>query len=150
MSDQNRGYARIRHTATGALAALALVARSPRRRPGRKTARERTRHAAVAGRGDKDADVPGAGQDRGTKAGRQPPAVLERHPTARHRRTITATEGQAVDREIRPQVRHRHPHLQRVHPVQLQAVNRHSNTKRALCPQRAVDRVSDSDSAPLV
>ena len=96
MDHQNGRYARLRYTATGALAALAAagaiagtvaVAANPRAKTRGHAAVAKTRaHAAVAnGSTTKTPTPPGAGQDpRATAELRS--AVLDRRPAARQRR----------------------------------------------------------------
>jgi hypothetical protein len=103
MHDQSARYARLRYTATGALAALAAVGAIAG--TGALAAKPHTRrhgHAAVANGGANKAPtspVPDKTRAPGPAVNQQPffSAIQQLVDNG----TITATEGQVVDREIR-------------------------------------------------
>ena len=138
MSDQNRRYARIRHTATGALAALAVVgAIAGTAALAAKPRASAHGHAAVArGAATKTptSPVPDKTEARKPAVNHQP--FLNAIQQLVNDGTITATEGQAVDREIQAgRVDTDTLTSSGFTPVQLQAVQQAlGNTKRALAP----------------
>ena len=136
MNDQNGRYARLRYTATGALAALAQSARSPAPPPWPQTRRAKTRgHAAVAnGAQDQDADVPGAGQDPRATAGLDQPFLTAVQQLVNDG-TISTTRARPLIARFRPAASIRRRSHRAGSPTQLQAVEQTlENTKRALAP----------------
>jgi hypothetical protein len=136
VNDHNGRYVRLRHTATGALAALAAVgaiagtaalAANPHAKA--------NRHAAVAnGRATKTptSPVPDKAHTPQRAVNHQP--FLSAIQQLVDNGTITATEGQAVDREIQAG-RIDADTLTGFTQAQLQAVEQAlSNAKRALAP----------------
>ncbi len=102
MSDQNNRSARLRYTATGALAALAAVAAIAG--TAALAANPSTKahgHAAVANGGSmtKTPTPPVPGKTRTPQPGSSQPFLIAVQRLVNDG-TITATEGQAVDREI--------------------------------------------------
>jgi hypothetical protein len=102
VNDQNGRYARLRHTATGALAALAAVGAIAGTAALAAKPRANThRHAAVAnGSTTKTPTSPVPGKTHAPQPGSNQP-FLNAIQQLVDNGTITATEGQAVDREIR-------------------------------------------------
>jgi hypothetical protein len=104
VNDQNGRYARLRYTATGALAALAAVgaiagtvalAASPRTK--------RPSHAAIANCAAAKMPAPagpGPGKGQAAQPGSSQPFLTDVQRLVA-RGTISATEGQVLDREIR-------------------------------------------------
>jgi hypothetical protein len=138
VSDQNRRYARIRHTATGALAALAVVgaiagtaALAAKPRPNAHG------HAAVArGAAIKAPTSPVPDKTDAPKPAVNHQPFLNAIQQLVNDGTITATEGQAVDREIQAgRVDTGTLTSSGFTQAQLQAVEQAlGNTKRALAP----------------
>lgn len=102
MNDHNARYARLRHTATGALAALAAVGAIAGAVALAAKPRANTHgHAAAANRGATKMPASPAPDKTHT-----PPPAVNHRPFLNaiqqlvNDRTITAAEGQAVDREI--------------------------------------------------
>ncbi len=136
MNDQNNKYARLRHTAAGALAALAAVGAiagtaALAAKPGAKT----HGHAAVANGGA--TKTPRSRLPDKTDAREpspNPQAFLGAIQRLVDNGTITAAEGQAVDREIvAGRVDTDSLASSGFTPTQLQAVEQAlENTKRAL------------------
>jgi hypothetical protein len=141
VSDQNARYARLRHTATGALAALAAVgaivgtaalAATPHARPHRHATH---RHATVANGSTTKTPTSPVPDKTQTP---QPPANQQPFLTAIEQLvdngTITATQGQAVDSQI--QQGYIDPStLTGFTPTQLQAVQQAlASAKQALAP----------------
>ena len=140
MQDQDRRYARVRHTATGALAALAAVgaiagtvalAATPRAKP--------HANAAAANGGATKTPPPGVSGPDKTRVSQ--PAVnqepfLKAVQELVDNGTITRTEGQAVDREIvAGRVDTDTLTSSGFTPIQLQAIHQAlANVKRALAP----------------
>ena len=138
MNDQNGRYTRLRYTAMGALAALALVGAiaGTGALAARPPAKAHAHAARASGRAAKTATSPGP-----DKAQTPPPPVnhqpfLDAIQRLVRDGTISATQGQAVDTEIQTgRVDTQTLASSGFTQVQLQAVQQTlSNTKRALAP----------------
>jgi len=151
VNDQNQRYARIRHTATGAVAALAVVgAIAGTAALAARPRADAHRHAAVA-----------KGQPDKTPIAPVPDKIHAPRPVVDHQPflnaiqglvndgTITAIEGQAVDREIEAgRVDTDTLASSGFTQAQLQAVQQAlSNAKRALAP--SVTASPSPPKAPL-
>jgi hypothetical protein len=143
---QNGRYARLRYTATGALAALAAagaiagtvaVAANPRLKTRGHTAVAKTRaHAAVAnGSTTKTPTPPVPGKTHAPQPGSDQPFLTAVQQLVNDG-TISTTEGQALDREIQAgSLDTQTLASSGFTPTQLQAVEQTlENTKRALAP----------------
>lgn len=134
MNDQNGRHARLRHTATGALAALAAVGAIIA-----TTALAANGHprAAVVNRAATKAPAsPAPDKIHAPKASPGPQPFLNAVQRLVDNGTITATEGQTVDREIvAGRVDTETLASSGFTPTQLQAVQQAlGNTKRSLAP----------------
>jgi hypothetical protein len=134
VNDQNRRYARLRDTATGAVAALAVVGAIAGAVALAATPRAKTPgHAAVANcAATKTPSPPVPGKTRAARPGSSQPflTAVQRLVDAG---TISRTEGQALDREILAGTVDTQTLVSSgFTPAQLQAVQRTlANTKRA-------------------
>ena len=138
MNDQNTRYARLRHTATGAVAALAAVgaiagATALAARPGDHA----NRHARIAsGSTTKTPTSPGPDKIHAPRPPVNHQPFLDAIQQLIDNGTITAAQGQTVDREIQAgRVDTDTLASSGFTPTQLQAVNQAlSNAKSAQAP----------------
>jgi hypothetical protein len=101
VNDQNNRYARLRHTATGAVAALAAVgAIAGTAALAAKPHANTHRHATLANGSTKTPTPPEPDKNHSPQPSPNPQPFLNAIQQLVNNGTITATQGQTVDREI--------------------------------------------------
>jgi hypothetical protein len=152
VNDQHARYARLRYTAAGALAALVAVgAIAGAVALAANTHAKTRRHAAAANGGATKAPTspaPGKPQTPQPAVNHQP--FFDAIQQLVDNGTITAAEGQAIDREVRAgRVDTDTLTSSGFTPTQLQAVQQAlSNTKRALAPATSRTPQQDANKCP--